>query len=156
VLKRTSVRGFITSALVCHQCAASAVAGITRAFAAAPARGGVAHPPQQLQQPQPPAPRERAIIHLDMDCFFASVAAVGRPEFAGRPLAVCQSNSAQGSGEVSCVNYDARRFGISAGMRISEAKRRCPDLLVVPYEFEKYTDITEQVRGSWQAAALRG
>lgn len=43
----------------------------------------------------------RAIIHLDMDCFFASVAALTHPSLQGLPLLVCHSNSAQGTGEVT-------------------------------------------------------
>jgi hypothetical protein len=65
---------------------------------------------------------------------------------AGKPLAVCHSASAQGSGEVSAANYEARAFGIRAGMMISDAKGRCPGLLVVPYEFEKYEEASLQVR----------
>eukprot|EP00198_Chlamydomonas_reinhardtii_P004670 XP_001694006.1 deoxycytidyl transferase [Chlamydomonas reinhardtii] len=81
-------------------------------------------------QPLPPAARgaERVVLHVDMDCFFASVAAVGRPELAGRPLAVCHSNSGKGTGEVSSANYVARSYGIRADMFMGEAKRLCPDL----------------------------
>ena len=50
-------------------------------------------------------PPERAIIHLDLDCFFAAVAAVGRPELQGKPLAVCHSNSSSGTAEVATCNY---------------------------------------------------
>ncbi|KAF8057676.1 REV1 [Scenedesmus sp. PABB004] len=88
---------------------------------------------------------ERVVVHIDMDCFFAAVAAVGRPEFAGKPLAVCHSASAAGSGEVSSANYEARRCGIRAGMFMAAAKAACPGLLVVPYEFEKYEEVSEQV-----------
>ncbi|GFR48077.1 hypothetical protein Agub_g9915, partial [Astrephomene gubernaculifera] len=88
---------------------------------------------------------ERVILHVDMDCFFASVAAVGRPELAGRPLAVCHSNSARGTSEVSSANYLARSSGVCADMFISEARRRCPQLVVVPYEFDKYQAVSEQV-----------
>jgi DNA repair protein REV1 len=95
------------------------------------------------------AAQERVVVHLDMDCFFVSVAAVGRPEFAGRPLAVCHSNSARGTGEVSSANYEARAFGVSAGMFMAEAKRRCPELIVLPYDFEAYERITEQARVYW-------
>lgn len=42
------------------------------------------------------------------------------------------------AGEVSCANYESRKYGIHAGMFIAEAKRRCPSLLVVPYLFDKY------------------
>ena len=60
---------------------------------------------------------ERVVLHVDMDCFFASVAAVGRPELAGRPLAVCHSNSGKGTGEVSSANYvvGTRRGGGGGG-----------------------------------------
>jgi DNA repair protein REV1 len=63
-------------------------------------------------------------------------------------LAVCHSNSEKGSAEVSSANYEARAFGIRAGMFMAEAKSRCRGLIVVPYEFEKYEEISEQV-GGW-------
>jgi hypothetical protein len=98
--------------------------------------------------PGPSAPpRERAIIHLDMDCFFASATTVGRPEFSGLPLAVCHSASERGSGEVSTANYAARAFGVRSGMFMAEAKKRCPELVVVPYEFDRYERIAMEVGG---------
>lgn len=87
----------------------------------------------------------RNIIHLDMDCFFASVAEAGHPELRGKPLVVSHSNSARGSGEVSSANYVARNYGITASMFISKAKELCPELIVVPYEFSKYEVVSEQV-----------
>ena len=87
----------------------------------------------------------RTIMHLDMDCFFASVAEAGHPEFIGKPLAVCHSNSERGSGEVSSANYEARKSGVRASMFIARAKELCPGLIVVPYEFEKYEKVSEQV-----------
>ena len=90
-------------------------------------------------------PTERAIIHLDMDCFFASVAGLTHAAFDGKPLAVSHSNSAQGTGEISSANYEARKFGIKASMFIAEAKKRCPHLIVMPYQFDKYEDVSEQV-----------
>lgn len=92
----------------------------------------------------------RCIMHLDMDCFFASVAELTDPALKGQPLAVSHSNSAQGTGEVSSANYLARKTGICAGMCIAEAKRRCPNLVVMPYLFERFEEISEQV---WCSAA---
>lgn len=97
---------------------------------------------------------ERSIIHLDMDCFFASVAGLTDPSFQGKPLAVSHSNSAQGTGEISSANYEARKFGIKASMFIAEAKKRCPHLIVMPYQFEKYEDISEQVCAAQVTAML--
>lgn len=48
--------------------------------------------------------------------------------------------------QVSAANYEARAFGVRAGQPIGEAKRLCPHLLVVPYMYDKYTEISEQVR----------
>ena len=46
---------------------------------------------------------------------------------------------------MSSANYEARAFGVRAGMFISEAKRLCPDIIVMPYMFEKYEAISERV-----------
>ena len=95
----------------------------------------------------------RAIIHIDMDCFFASVAALAHPALAGQPLAVCHSNATHGSGEISSANYLARGFGIYAGQMIGAAKQLCPHLVVMPYDFEQLEAISEQVTHSkaWQS-----
>lgn len=80
-----------------------------------------------------------------MDCFFASAAAVGKPVLRGKPIVVCHSNSENGTGEVSAANYEARAFGIRSGSCIAKARKLCPSLIVVPYEFEKYQSISEKV-----------
>lgn len=96
----------------------------------------------------------RDIIHLDMDCFFASVAEASNPEFKGEPLAVCHSASAKGTGEISSANYEAREYGIHAGMFVGRATQLCPKLIVVPYDFPKYEEISEIVyRTLFQATA---
>lgn len=56
------------------------------------------------------------------------------PAFLGKPLAVCHSNHAGGSAEISSCNYEARDLGIKGGMCMSTAKNLCPHLLVLPYE----------------------
>ena len=88
--------------------------------------------------------KERTVVHVDMDCFFASVAEASHPEFHGLPLAVCHSN-AKGSGEISSANYEARKSGVHASMFMARAKDLCPDLIVVPYEFDKYEAMSETV-----------
>jgi DNA repair protein REV1 len=95
------------------------------------------------QSPKPTTDEsQRVVIHVDMDCFFASVAEASHPEFKGLPLAVCHSN-AKGSGEISSANYEARKYGIHASMFMARAKELCPMLIVVPYEFEKYEVVSE-------------
>ena len=65
--------------------------------------------------------------------------ALGRPELAGLPVAVSWSSGAKGAGELSSCNYEARARGCRAGGRVADALRRCPNLVVMPYEFEKYS-----------------
>ena len=88
-----------------------------------------------------------------MDCFFASVAELSDPVFKGKPLAVCHSNNAQGSAEISSANYEARKYGITAGMFMARGKALCPHLIVLPYDFDKYEVVAEQVR---QRAVILG
>ncbi|KAA8499906.1 DNA repair protein REV1 [Porphyridium purpureum] len=84
----------------------------------------------------------RVFVHVDMDCFFASVAENLRPELKGKPLVVCHSsNSGPNSdsrGEISSANYAARSFGIKAGMFLRKAQQLCPTLVSVPYDFAEY------------------
>ena len=93
----------------------------------------------------PPAAKngERLVMHVDMDCFFAAVAALGRPELRDLPIAVSWSSG--GQGELSSCNYAARAFSCKAGMRVGHAKSLCPRLVVMPYEFEKYSEIALEV-----------
>ncbi len=65
------------------------------------------------------------ILHVDFDAFFASVEQLRNPRLAGRPVAV-------GSGVIASCSYEARRFGLSAGMPLRRAQRLCPDLIVIP------------------------
>lgn len=72
-------------------------------------------------------------------------AALGVPALQGKPLCVSHSASKQGAGEVSSANYEARAFGVRAVMTIGEARRLCPNLIVMPYEFDKYEDVSDKV-----------
>lgn len=64
-------------------------------------------------------------MHVDMDCFFASVAVRNRPELRGIPLAIAHSNNSAGHSEISCVNYVARSCGVRADMWMASARERC-------------------------------
>ncbi|KAL4443032.1 hypothetical protein ABPG77_008523 [Micractinium sp. CCAP 211/92] len=94
---------------------------------------------------RPSAAHPRTVVHLDMDCFFASVSEVAHPVLRGKPVAVSHSASASGTGEVSTCNYEARKYGVRSGMWISQAKELCPALVVVPYMFAEYEAVSEKV-----------
>lgn len=81
----------------------------------------------------------RVIVHVDMDCFFASVAIALDPSLSGKPIAVCHARPAgAGSGEISSCSYEARAHGVKAGMFFSAGKQLCPELIGIPYDFNAY------------------
>lgn len=87
--------------------------------------------------------RQRKIIHVDMDAFFASVEQLDAPDLRGRPLAV---GGARERGVVAAASYEARRFGVRSAMPMVLARRACPDLVVVPPRFDRYREISGIIR----------
>jgi DNA polymerase-4 len=85
----------------------------------------------------------RKIIHIDMDAFFASVEQRDRPELKGKPVAVGYN---QQRGVVAAASYEARRFGVHSAMPSTIAARKCPQLVFVKPDFEKYKFISHQIR----------
>ena len=78
---------------------------------------------------------QKAILHLDMDAFFASVEIKKNSQLLGLPVLV---GGNKGRGVVTSCSYEARRFGIHAGMPMSVALRRCPAARVVKGDYEDY------------------
>lgn len=95
--------------------------------------------------------KQRKIIHVDMDAFFASVEQRDQPEYQGKPLIVGgQPNS---RGVVAACSYEARKFGIQSAMPCSRAYRLCPQAIFVPPRFEAYREVSQQIREIfWQYA----
>ncbi|HEY9530666.1 MAG TPA: DNA polymerase IV [Burkholderiales bacterium] len=85
----------------------------------------------------------RRIVHLDMDAFYASVEQRDEPRLRGRPVAV--GGSAEGRGVVAAASYEARAFGVRSAMPMARAVRLCPQLCIVPPDFAKYRQVSEQV-----------
>lgn len=84
----------------------------------------------------------RAILHLDIDAFFASVAQLDNPELRGKPVIVGSKSS---RGVVSTCSYEARRFGIRSAMSSVQAQKLCPDAIWVPHTFARYSELSGQV-----------
>jgi DNA polymerase-4 len=85
---------------------------------------------------------ERVILHIDMDAFFISVEQRDDPSLRGKPAAVCGSLSRS---VVTSATYEARPYGIRAGMSIQEAKKRCPQLILVKGDHSKYTETAARI-----------
>ena len=92
----------------------------------------------------------RAIIHLDLDAFYASVEQLRRPELRGKPVIVGGVGDGNGRtitarGVVSAASYEVRRFGVHSAMPLATALRLCPQAIVVPVDFRAYRDKSAQV-----------
>jgi DNA polymerase-4 len=84
----------------------------------------------------------RAILHIDMDAFYASVEEQDRPELRGKPLIV---GGTGGRGVVAAASYAVRRYGVHSAMPMRDALRRCPDAIVVHPRMARYKEISDQV-----------
>ena len=78
-----------------------------------------------------------------MDAFYASVEQLDNPELRGKPVAVGGSSQ---RGVVSAASYEARKFGVKSAMSSVIAKRNCPDLIFVKPRFDRYKEISQQIR----------
>jgi DNA polymerase-4 len=84
------------------------------------------------------------VVHMDLDCFFVSVSRLLHPELNNRPVIV-------GGGErgvVAACSYETRRFGVHSAMPIKQAKRLCPEAIIIRGDYEaysKYSDVVNQI-----------
>ena len=76
----------------------------------------------------------RAIVHLDMDCFYAAIEVRDRPALRGKPVGV--GGTQERRGVLTTCNYEARKFGVRSAMPTFMALQRCPKLIVLPTRFD--------------------
>lgn len=88
---------------------------------------------------------ERVILHSDLNNFYASVECLDNAALRGKPVAVC-GDPALRQGIVLAKSYEAKAFGVATGQAIWEARSRCPGLVIVPPRYDRYLELSRQVR----------
>jgi len=86
----------------------------------------------------------RAILHVDLDAFFAAVEQRDRPELRGKPVIVGGGGPTD-RGVVSAASYEARAFGVHSAMPLRTAAALCPGGVFVPVQGAKYQAVSRQV-----------
>jgi DNA polymerase-4 len=85
----------------------------------------------------------RAIVHLDLDAFYAAVEVLEQPDLAGKPVIV--GGQAHQRGVVVAASYPARAFGVRSAMPMSRALALCPDGIVLPPRHQIYRAYSRRV-----------
>lgn len=88
---------------------------------------------------------ERHILHVDQNCFYASVEMQRHPELRDKPLAICGSQEER-HGIVLTANYIAKPYGVKTGMAIWQARQKCPNLVILPPDMEEYVRFSYMAR----------
>ena len=89
----------------------------------------------------------RKIIHIDMDAFYASVELKDHPELKDLPVVI---SSHHPRAVIAAASYPARKFGLRSAMSMSQAKKLCPQVLVIEPNFEKYRTVSTQIHQIFQ------
>ncbi|HZW36915.1 MAG: DNA polymerase IV [Deltaproteobacteria bacterium] len=86
--------------------------------------------------------RQREILHLDLDAFYASVEVLDDPSLEGKPVIV---GGGERRGVVCAASYEARKFGVHSAQPTATAKRLCPQGVFLPVRMERYRELSERV-----------
>jgi DNA polymerase-4 len=83
--------------------------------------------------------RLRTILHVDLNSFFATAEQQANPRLRGKPVGILK---ARGRNCIIAASIEAKKFGVKTGSNVFDAKKLCPQIVLVPADFDKYADIT--------------
>ena len=85
----------------------------------------------------------RAILHVDMDAFYASIEILENPELQGKPVIV--GGTPETRGVVAAASYEVRKFGVHSAMSSYRAKKLCPHAIFVPPRMSHYAAVSKKI-----------
>src|SRR5262245_42950914 len=89
---------------------------------------------------------DRAILHVDMDAFYASIEQLDDPSIKGRPVIVgADPKQGHGRGVVAACSYEARKFGVHSARPIGRAWKLCPEGVYVRPRMSRYVEVSHEV-----------
>lgn len=91
----------------------------------------------------------RAILHIDGDAFFASCEQSRDPRLKGRPVITGSER-----GIAASLSYEAKALGIKRAMSMREIKKICPDVIILPSDYETYSILSKDFMRSYDATRL--
>ncbi|RDW19134.1 DNA polymerase IV [Oceanobacillus arenosus] len=97
-----------------------------------------------MAQLKPNSKKGRVIFHIDMNCFYASVEMAYNPKLKGKPLAIA-GNPEERKGIIVTSSYEARAKGVKTTMTIWQARKLCPELIVMRPNFDRYREASSAI-----------
>lgn len=88
---------------------------------------------------------DRTILHIDVNNFFASIEIMLNPNLKGLPVAVCGSEDDR-HGIVLAKSYEAKKFGVKTAETVWQAKKKCPNIIIVPPQYEEYKKYSKLIQ----------
>ena len=95
-------------------------------------------------------PTDRVILHADCNSYFASVESIDHPEYKQVPMAVC-GDPASRHGIILAKNELAKAYHIETAETIYSARKKCPELLLVPAHHEKYKAVSQRINAIYES-----
>ena len=93
---------------------------------------------------------DRIVFHCDCNSFYASVELLDHPELAHRPVAVCGDPRSR-HGVILAKNEPAKRFGVKTAETVWQARRKCPDLVLLPAHHGKYAEFSRRINALYES-----